>query len=168
MMPFLPPFFHLLSFIYFLNAKTVEFIRYRYWFLYRGAFTYLISCLSLSSFVSIGDPYLFGAIRKYFIISVFAIQYGWIFHNIYMPLLLSFFSGDLVEYSNGRFFFFFVLTSAFMNENKRKESLIMIWISFLWVASFFFNFILILLLLLDLQAISYITIIRYKDRKSVV
>ena len=63
-------------------------------------------------------------------------------HNIYMPPLFSFFSGILVEYSNGRFLFFFRLisASAFMNENKRKESLIMVWISFLWVPSFSFIF----------------------------
>lgn len=84
----------------------------------------ILFLVCLSSFVSIGDPdlFLFGPIRKYFIISVFAIQYRWVFHNIYMPLLLSVLSGNLVEYSNGRFFF---LASAFMfmNENKRKESL---------------------------------------------
>ena len=64
----------------------------------------ILFLVCLSSFVSIGDPYLFDPIRKYFIISVFAIQYRWIFHNIYMPPLLSVFSGNLLERS---IFFFF-------------------------------------------------------------
>lgn len=118
-----------------------------------GSLLNLISCLSLSSFVSIRDPYLFDPIRKYFIISVFAIQYRWIFHNIYMPLLLDYHFSQAIWWNTRTVdSFFFVLASAFMNENKRKESLIMIWISFLWVASFFFNFILILILLLDLTS----------------
>ena len=160
MMPLLPPFFHLFIFFLFmrnpLNLVDIDTDSYidgslLIWFL---VYLYLLSSLSET---------LFGPIRKYFIISVFAIQYRWILHNIYMPLLLdSHFSQAIWWNTRTVDSFFFVLASAFMNmnENKRKKSLIMIWISFLWVASFFFNFILILILLLDLQAISYITIIR--------
>ena len=111
-MPFLPPFSFLppsfiYLFIYFLSfyAKPLNLVDIDTDSYIEGSLPILF-LVCLSSFVSIGDPYLFGPIRKYFIISVFAIQYKWVFHNIYMPLLLSVFSGNLVEYSNGRFFFF--------------------------------------------------------------
>lgn len=123
----------------FFLCETVEFSRYRY---IEGSLPILF-LVYLSSFVSIGDPYLFlfGPIRKYFIISVFAIQYRWVFHTIYMPLFLSVLSGSLVEYSNGRFFF---SGSAFMNENKGVSHYDLAFISmgciFFSLISFFFLF----------------------------
>ena len=136
MMPLLPPFFHLFIFFLFMRKPSilVDIDTDSY---IDGSLLNLISCLSLSSFVSIRDPYLFGPIRKYFIISVFAIQYRWIFHNIYMPLLLDSLSQAI--WWNTRTvdsFFFFVLASAFMNENKRKS--LSLWSGFHFYGCIFF------------------------------
>ena len=86
-----------------------------------GSLLNLISCLSLSSFVSIRDPYLFNPIRKYFIISVFAIQYRWIFHNIYMPLLLDYHFSQAIWWNTRTVDSFFFRLSFCLYEWKQKK-----------------------------------------------
>lgn len=112
MMPFLPFFFHLYYVIVMpepLNLLDNDSYIEKCWLLF---LLFISFHLYRRSNV--------GPIRNNSIISLSAIQYRCIYTNIYYTRpssFLSFFSCNL-KYSNGRFLFFFVLSSIFPTENR--------------------------------------------------